>query len=159
MLKKFFILCILATAAIFSSTTILIVFGMMPTLACFAIDKTIGKSKTICVGFMNFAGCFPFLLDFWTKFGQQNMENALSMIADIENMLVIYVLAGGGYAIDVAVTGITATLIIQRAENRVKRIKKNQEKFEKNWGSKVTGKYILDEHGFPVEGADQRTQL
>lgn len=159
MVKKFLILCILATAVIFLPTTTLILFAMIPTIAAFTIDKTIGKSKTICVGFMNFAGAFPFLLDFWTKFAVQNMENALTLIADVENIIVIYLLAGGGYAIDIAVTGITASLIVQRANARVKNIKAKQKALVKHWGDKVTGKYVLDEHGFPVESAEQRTKL
>jgi len=100
---------------IFLPTTVFLLFGMMPTIAAFVSDRSVGRNKTVCVGAMNFAGCFPFLLEFWTEFGQQTVENAFRLAADLETIIVIYMLAAGGYAIDKAVTGITATLIIQKA--------------------------------------------
>ena len=158
--KKLFIICTLILAAMFLPTTLLLAFGMLPTLAAFTVDRTIGKSKTICVGFMNFAGCFPFLLDFWMTFGEQNLENALTIIADVETVIIIYLLAAGGYAIDIAITGITTSIITQTSTNRVKKINETQKKLQKDWGDKVTGKYKLDEYGFPIETMDQqRTRL
>ncbi len=56
-----------------------------------------------------------------------------------------------GYAIDMAVTGITSSIIIQRAQRRMKRIGKEQKELVKRWGEKVTGKYKLDDYGFPVK--------
>lgn len=150
MMLKLSFFIIIVVGFIFLPTTIFLIFGMLPTIAAFATDRSIGKNKTICIGAMNFAGCFPFLLEFWTEFGQQTVENALKLVGSVENILVIYILAAGGYAIDKAVTGITASLIIQRAESRIKKIKIEQEKLVKRWGEKVTGQYKLDDYGFPV---------
>lgn len=136
-------------AVIFKETTLFLVLGMLPTLALFAIDKTIGKSRTICVGAMNFAGCFPYLLEFWTSQGLHSFENIMSYFT-VQNFIIIFLLAAGGYAIDAAVTGITATILVQRSEARLKRIKKEQENLIKRWGEKVTGLYELDDYGFPV---------
>jgi len=135
---------------IFLPTTVFLLFGMMPTIAAFVSDRSVGRNKTVCVGAMNFAGCFPFLLEFWTEFGQQTVENAFRLAADLETIIVIYMLAAGGYAIDKAVTGITATLIIQKAQKRARKIDKEQEKLIKRWGEKVTGQYQLDDYGFPI---------
>lgn len=156
MKKKLLIGCMVIAAAVFLPTTIILVFGMMPTIASFVMDRTVGKNRTICVGSMNFAGCFPFLLDLWTKFGAQNIENALTIIADAKTIIVIYLLAVGGYAIDLAVTGITASIIVQRSESRLKSIKKQQAEMIDQWGDKVTGKYRLDDFGFPIEGHQTR---
>ena len=136
---------------IFLPTTVFLIFGMLPTLAVFAADRTVGRNKTICIGAMNFAGCFPFLLEFWTDFGQQTVDNALRLIGQSETIIVIYLLAAGGYAINKAVTGITVSIIIRRNETRLEKIKKEQEKLVKRWGEKVTGKYALDDYGFPVK--------
>lgn len=159
MTKKISILLVLIAGLVFLPTSVLIVFGMMPTIAAYTIDRTTGRNKTICVGFMNFAGCFPFLLDFWTKFGEQTLENALSIIADVQTVITIYLLAAGGYAIHVAVTGITSSLIMQRSSSRVAAIKQEQKTLIDLWGQKVTGKYKLDQYGFPVDVVEQRTKL
>jgi hypothetical protein len=129
---------------------VILFFVMLPTIAAFVSDRSVGRNKTICVGAMNFAGCFPFLLEFWTEFGQQTVDNALRLIADAQTVIVIYMLAAGGYAIDKAVTGIAVSIIAQRTESRLKKIDKEQEKLVKRWGEKVTGQYQLDDYGFPV---------
>lgn len=160
MTKKILILCVLIAGVMFLPTTILLTFGMLPTLVVLAIDRTIGKNRTLCVACMNFAGCFPFLLKFWTTFGEQTTENAFAVAGNAQSIMTIYLLAAGGYAIDLAVTGITASFIIQRAESRMKSIKKQQKEMAKQWGEKVTGRYKLDEHGFPNDNElEHRTKL
>lgn len=151
MTQKLLIAFVLFIGFIFKETAVFLAFAMMPTIAVFATDKTIGKSKSICVGCMNFAGSFPFLLKFWTEFGEQTVTNAFRMVADFQNVIIIYLLAAGGYAIDLAVTGITSSLILQRSESRLKKIRKEQEELVERWGEKVTGRYKLDDYGFPVK--------
>ena len=155
MKKKIIIISVLALGVAFLPTTILLAFALMPTIAAFTVDKTVGRSRTLCVGFMNFAGAFPFLLEFWTEFGNRTIENAFMLIGDVQNILIIYSLAGGGYAIDIAVTGIMSSLIIQRANNRMETLDKRQKELVKLWGDKVTGKYRLDQNGFPIHDIDQ----
>lgn len=151
MTSKLLLLIIAVVGFVFKETAIILVFGMMPTLAILATDKSIGKSRTICVGAMNFAGCFPFLLEFWSGFGQQTIDNAFNIISNVETIIVIYMLAAGGYAIDKTVTGITASIIIQKSERRLKKIGEEQKKLVERWGEKVTGQYKLDEYGFPID--------
>jgi len=151
MMLRISLICILICGIMFLPTAILLVFGMMPTLAAFAVDKSVGKSKTLCIGFMNFAGCFPYLLEFWTEFDTHNVQNAFILIADIKNMIVMYLIAAGGYAIDLAITGIMANFIIQNSQRRLKNIIKKQDALSDYWGEKVTGKYPLDDYGFPIE--------
>ncbi len=151
MTVKLALLLVIIVGFVFLPTTVFMLFGMLPTIAVFATDRTVGRNKTICIGAMNFSGCFPFLLEFWTEFGQQTVDNALRLIGQSETIIVIYMLAAGGYAINKAVTGITVSIIIQRNERRLKKIKSEQEKLVKRWGEKVTGQYALDDYGFPVK--------
>jgi hypothetical protein len=148
---KLLLVILIVVGFIFLPTTVFMIFGMLPTIAVFATDRTVGRNKTICIGAMNFAGCFPFLLEFWMEFGQQTVDNALRLIGQSETIIVIYMLALGGYAINKAVTGITVSIIIQRNERRLKKINSEQEKLVKRWGEKVTGQYALDDYGFPVK--------
>lgn len=158
MAVKLSLLIIAIVGFIFLPTTVFLAFGMLPTMGAFATDRSVGRNKTICVGAMNFAGCFPFLLDFWTEFGQQTVDNAFRLASDPSNILVIYLLAAGGYAIDKAVTGITASIILQKADRRLKKIKIEQGKLTKRWGEKVTGKYKLDDFGFPVHPIPEKNK-
>lgn len=152
MQKKLTFAILVVVGIIFLPTTVFLLFGMMPTIAAFVSDRSVGRNKTICVGLMNLAGCFPFLLDFWTgsELGQNTVGNAFRLASDLETIIVIYMIAAGGYAIDKAVTGITASIIIQKAEKRVKKIDKEQERLTVRWGEKVTGLYKLDDYGFPL---------
>ncbi len=142
---------LLIIAVAFKSTTVFLAFAMLPTIVALATDRTIARTKSICVGAMNFAGAFPFLLKFWSEFGAQTVEDAFSLIANPETVIIIYLLAAGGYAIDMAVTGITANYILQRSKNRLVKVKKEQENLIKRWGEKVTGMQRLDDYGFPVD--------
>jgi hypothetical protein len=157
---KLSILCLCVIGYIFLPTTVFLAFGMMPTMAAFLTDRSVGRNKTVCVGLMNFAGCFPFLLKFWTDFGQQTVPNAFRLASDLETIIVVYLLAAGGYAIDIAVTGITSNIVIKRSQKRLKKARIEQEKLVKRWGQKVTGKYALDDYGFPTEpiAGDDRHQ-
>jgi hypothetical protein len=148
--KKLAIVILIGLGVVFLPTTIFLAFGMMPTIVSFITDKTLGKTRTMCVGFMNFAGCFPFLLDLWTEVASPTAETAFRMAADVQSVITIYVIAAGGYAIDVAVTGIASSIIIQKSQSRYKNIKSEQEDLIKKWGDKVTGKYNLDDLGFPI---------
>ena len=114
MALKLALLIIIVLGFIFLPTAVFLAFGMMPTIAAFVTDRSVGRSKTICIGAMNFAGCFPFLLEFWTETGQRTVESAFRLAAEVETIIVIYMLAVVGYAIDKAVTGITVSIIAQR---------------------------------------------
>lgn len=150
MAKKIIIITILALMIAFLSTTIILVFAMMPTIASFSVDKTVNRTRTLCIAFMNFAGTFPYLLEFWTQDNIQDIEVAFSIIGNTENIIIIYLLAAGGGAIDVAVTGIMSSLLIQQATSRSKAIEKQQKQLVEQWGEKVTGRYMLDQNGFPM---------
>ena len=158
MKTKLILLIVSVIGFIFLPTAVFLIFGMLPTLAAMAVDRSVGKNKTICIGAMNFAGCFPFLLKFWTDSAEQTIERALQLVGSVETILVIYILAAGGYAIDKAVTGITSSIIIQRMDSRVKKIKAEQDALVKRWGEKVMGVYKLDDYGFPIDPIPSRTK-
>lgn len=143
----------LVAAVVFMPTTILLFFGMLPTLVAGLVDRTGKGTKALTVGSMNLAGCTPFLFDLWTK--GHTAENALAIISDPRTIIVIYCAAGIGYLIDWAMSGIVATIMIQRSASRLKEIKKRQAALVERWGPEVTGTVPLDAYGFPVEKQDE----
>lgn len=144
----------LLAAIVFLPTTMLILFGMLPTVVAVVIDRQ-GGTRAITVGSMNLAGCFPFLLDLWTK--SHTNEYAVSLITDPRTIIVIYAAAAIGYLIDWALSGIVATIMMQRATLRLAAIRKRQEQMVVRWGKEVTGEVVLDPEGFPVEEDGQKT--
>lgn len=138
----------LISAFIFMPTTILVLAGMMPTIV--VIIGSVGKSsKTMTVGALNFAGCFPFLLDLWTS--GHSLEMALHIISDPRTIIVMYAAAGIGYLIDWSMGGIVKTIIIQRAQSRLRDIKNAQEELARRWGPEVSGEIPLDPHGYVLD--------
>lgn len=137
---------------VFLPTTIFLFFAMMPTLVAGLVDRSGKGTRALTVGAMNLAGCTPFLLELWT--GGHTAENAMILISNPRTVIVIYCAAGIGYLIDWAMSGIVATVMIQRSASRLKEIKKRQAELVERWGREVTGLLPLDAYGFPFEKDD-----
>lgn len=109
--KHFLTFIGLVCGVLFIASTVIIFAGMMPTIAANLIDKSRQKSKAICVGVMNFAGCVPFLLELWMSPSPNSLDTATSIIIQPKTVIIIYTIAAAGYAIEAAVTGMVATLM------------------------------------------------
>ncbi len=136
------------SAILFMPTTVLLLLGMLPTVVAIIIDRK-GGTRAMTVGSMNLCGCLPFLLDLWTK--SHTMEHAVGLITDPRTIIVMYAAAGIGYMIDWALSGIVATIMIQRATSRLSAIRKRQEEMIVRWGAEVAGEILLDSEGFPLD--------
>lgn len=143
----------LVTAFVFMPSTVMIVIAMLPTLAAAFSDRLRGETRALTVGSMNLAGCTPFLLQLWHS--GHTLDNALHIIAEPRTIVVIYSAAAIGWIIDWAMSGIVATVMVQRGNARLVAIGKRQEELVERWGVEVTGDYMLDAYGFPVEGAEK----
>lgn len=142
-------LCFMAVlAAIFSATTVVLFFGMMPTVGAFFADRTRKKSQAMTVAAMNLAGCSPFLLKLWTSPYVNDVDVAFDIISDARHITVIYGLALAGYAISFAVTGVVAAFLLERGRKRLDRVEHKKKLLEERWGAEVTGAFELDENGF-----------
>lgn len=134
---------------VFLPTSVLLFAGMIPTFVAIMIDNTPNHSKSITVGSINLAGCSPFVFELWTR--GHEFETTFSILADPMAIVVMYAAAGVGYIIDWAVVGLVKNVLVTRAEQRKKTIKKVQKELRDRWGKEVTGEYTLDEHGFAIE--------
>lgn len=136
-------------AVVFMPTTILLFFGMIPTLVAGIVDRSKRGTRVITVGAMNLAGCTPFLLDLWTS--GHSMEIALTLLSSPVTVIVMWMAAVVGYMIDWSVSGIVSTVLVQRAEARLQSIRKRHEALAERWGPEVSGDLALDAYGFPLE--------
>lgn len=144
----------LTCAVLFLASSIIIFAGMMPTIAANLLDKTRQKSRAICVGMMNFAGCVPFLLELWMSPAPNSLDNATAIVMQPKTVIIIYTLAAAGYAVEAAITGMVATLMQQRAQSRLKEIDKQLEEMTDRWNTYVDGNTPLDDFGFPSRRDD-----
>ena len=152
--KKRVLLCaMLLTSIAVLPTTVLFFVGMMPTIAVRIADKTSKRTRVLTVGFMNFAGCFPF----WYKLmqGGHKFDLAVNLVLDPFNICVMYGGALIGYMIEWGLAGMVAGMMVQKGRKRLEVIKKTQEEFIERWGREVTGDFPLDIFGFPVENKDK----
>lgn len=148
--KSFFILLFtVIVAVVFTPTTSIILVGMLPTLVAYLVDNSLEKNKTLTIGAMNFAGCFPYLLSLWK--GENTLNAALSYLENPKTIIFIYSIAALGYIINWLVTMGISTILKQRSHMRIERIKSEKKKLKDRWGDKVNGKYELDTAGFPIE--------
>lgn len=130
-------------------TTILFFIGMLPTFVSRFADHSRQKSRTMTIGFMNFAACFPF----WymlLKSGH-TFDKSVEVLADPLHIIIMYSGALAGYLIDWGLSGIVATIMVQKGHKRVKEIKKIHEDLMERWGPEVSGDLPLDQNGFPVQ--------
>ena len=122
---------------VFYATTILLVIGMLPTIVAKLVDKTKEKTKSMTIGFMNFAGCFLFWYEILEK--GHNIDAVLAVLSNPTSIVIIYSTAMLGYLIEWGVVGFAANIAVQRGKTRLVTIKKQQEELVRKWGPEVTG--------------------
>lgn len=143
------VLALLLCGMVFSSIMIVLLIGMLPTLVAAIVDQSKGKLKTLTVGFMNFAGCSPFMVETWGRGG--GFDAAIDILTQPQAIVVMFMAAAMGYLIDWAMTGIVSSVMVQRGHARLKDINKHQNVLKDRWGAEVSGTIPLDEYGFAKE--------
>ena len=139
----------LLAAVVFMPSTIIIVFGMMPTIVAVIVGKAGQRASALTVGAINMAGCTPFLLRLWDM--GHTIDNAIITITNPLSIVVMWSAAGMGYMIDAALSGIVGTIVAERAKLRISDIEEYRKQLVERWGEEVTGEHLLDTYGFSVE--------
>lgn len=141
---------LIAAGALFLPTTLMLAIGMLPTIVMLVVDNTKERLRAITVGAMNLAGCMPFVIELWQR-DEHTVQMALSYLTQPRTIVVMYFAAAIGYMIEWAVTGLVASMAVQKAKGRVASVEKQLAEMEIRWGVEVNGTMQLDEEGFPVE--------
>ncbi|PZP55919.1 MAG: hypothetical protein DI586_05355 [Micavibrio aeruginosavorus] len=135
--ERILLVAFFMTSLVFYKVAIILLIGMLPTIVVRLVDKTPERTKVLTIGFMNFAGCFPYCFQMFEK----NAE-AASIGAILANPLSIVIMYSGalvGYIIEWGVVGFVASIMVQRGRQRLLDIRKTQEGLVKKWGAEVTG--------------------
>jgi|TARA_R110000868_G_scaffold358056_1_gene619587 hypothetical protein len=140
---------VIITATIFMASAVFLLIAMIPTFVALIADNSKERLKSYTIGFLNFAGAFPFLLDLITT--NHTIDYALIIASDPLTISIIYAAAAVGYLINWAIVGITANIMVQKGQKRLNHIDDRIAALKERWGEEVTGEIRLDAEGFPIE--------
>jgi hypothetical protein len=145
MLLIFFVIA----GLVFLPTTVLLLVGMLPTVAAFLASIKGNIARAYSVAATNFAGCFSYLIELWSS--GHTFENSFQILINPISIIAMYSAAAFGYLLDWVLSGMVAAFIQQKGKSRLSAIKDRQKDMIEQWGHKVTGMMPLDEEGFPVK--------
>lgn len=140
--------CLLAM--LFLPVAIVLLIGMAPTVVAAFIDKTPEKLKAVTVGFLNFAGCFPYVLTLVLHYGN-TPDMAFEIVTRPLNIVIMYMAAALGYMTEFGVVRFSARFLVKSAEKKIREIEKEHARLVERWGEEVNGDVPLDAYGFPVK--------
>ncbi len=117
-----------------------LLFGvaMLPTLGAYTIDSHASMCLTRSVGFLNFAGTWPFLLQLWT--GSNSLLQSTKILTDPYAWLLIYSAAALGWLFYLGFPTLSLALQGHAAEQQAERLRNAQQKLEDEWGPEVMGR-------------------
>ena len=121
---------------LFLPTTLLLVLGLVPTLVALIVDRDPERYAAIAVAPVNFCGVLPLIMTLWQR--GHDMREAVNLLSDPLNWLIMFGAAAVGWAIFFAVPPVVASFLAQRNETEIKRLTEHQEKLVEEWGPEVT---------------------
>jgi hypothetical protein len=127
---------LLPLAALLLPTTLVLLVGVLPTLAAYLVDRTPGRGLTTSVGLLNVCGTLPALAELWR--GGHSMMQANAVLADPFLWLVAYGAAGLGWLVVLMLPPLLRTYYALTTEGRVKLLEQRQEHLREVWGPEVT---------------------
>ncbi|MGH6662519.1 MAG: acyl-CoA synthetase [Rhodospirillales bacterium] len=130
------LLCLVALLVISLPTVLLLLFGMLPTIVAWVIDRSQQKYATFCVCGMNFSGVFPFLSDVWFK--DHSTDAAVRILTNVFDLTVIYGAAAFGWMMFIAVPPVITQFISAMLQKRVATLREQQQKIIEEWGEGVS---------------------
>jgi hypothetical protein len=119
----------------FMPTTIVVVAGLIPTLAAFVADQSARRSVTLTIGFMNAAGIVPSIIDLWQS--GQTVEHSFTMVQNATMYLVAYGAAGCGWMIYFIVPPVVRLMLAQSVKLHIKELEEEQAALRRIWGEEV----------------------
>jgi hypothetical protein len=131
------ILLILVALLVISLPTVLfLLFGMLPTIVAWVVDRSQQKYATFCVCGLNFSGLFPFLTDIWFK--DHSIDATIAILTNVFDLMVIYGAAAFGWMMFIAVPPVISQFISAMLQRRVAMLRDQQQKIIEEWGEGVS---------------------
>lgn len=125
-------------------SVILVVVGMLPSLAAIIVDRSKQRYLTFSVGAMNFCGLFPQLLKLWT--GMNTVDSAVALLTDVFSLFTMYGAAALGWLIFLGVPPVVSAFMSVMAQRRITMRRELQQELVERWGEEVagTGDHVIE---------------
>lgn len=131
-------LWVLAAGILFAfyESIVLLLIGMFPTGIALLLDRSPQKDQARAIGYLNFAGCVPWVVDFWM--GDGGFEKVFDIVGDPIVLAIMYTAAGVGWGLCFVVRPFVGTYLRMSADFRESQVRKRQEALIEVWGEEVT---------------------
>lgn len=131
-------LWVLAAGILFAfyESIVLLLIGMFPTGIALLLDRSPQKDQARAICYLNFAGCVPWVVDFWM--GDGGFGKVFDIVGDPIILAIMYTAAGVGWGLCFVVRPFVGTYLRMSADFRESQIRKRQETLIEVWGEEVT---------------------
>jgi len=119
----------------FYESIILMLVGMIPTGMALFFDRSPQKDQARSVGYLNFAGCLPWMVDFWMSGG--GFGRVFEIIGDPLVLGVMYCAAAAGWGLCFLVRPFVSTYLLVASELKQTQLTKRQNELVELWGEGV----------------------
>lgn len=149
----YFLLISVTMIAVAFPTIVVVGVAMLPAMASWVTDRTDQKYGFFCIGGLNFAGMFPYLMDLWS--GNHNITGALNIVTDVFALAVIYGAAMAGWLVYTVIPPVITSFMTVLTERRLSALRANQRRIIDEWGDEVTLGVRAPGGGAPGRAAPQ----
>ncbi len=133
--KLIFLMTLAGCLVPFGVPTLLVSLGLIPTLVALLTDTDENRSSLATIGYLNFAGVLPFLIELWQN--GQTMDAALRIIRDPFSWVVMFGSAGVGQLMLYTIPPIVTSMVLMKQESRLRTLREAVQQLEAIWGPDV----------------------
>lgn len=116
-------------------TTLLLLLGLLPTVAALLVDRDPGRHGAITVGCFNLCGIAPVLIPLWES--GHTLDGTLVLLREPLNWLLMYGAAALGWLFFFVVPPAVAVFLAWRMQDRIRELKARQKTLTDEWGPEV----------------------
>lgn len=133
-IKLLILLLIIAGGAV-PALGLVVLAGMIPTLAMGLTDRSNGRSLTVCVATLNAAGVFQVVLMLLAR--GLSLENSIGLLMRPETFLMMWGAAALGFGLFSFIPPLVASFLMRLSEIKIARLRSNQKELKRIWGDEV----------------------
>jgi hypothetical protein len=119
----------------FYESIVLLLIGMLPTGIALLVDRSPQKDQARSVGYLNFAGCLPWAINFWMSGG--GFGRVFEIVGDPLVLGIMYSAAATGWALCFIVRPFVTSYLIVASGMKDNQLKKHQNELVEEWGEAV----------------------
>jgi hypothetical protein len=119
----------------FYESIVLLLIGMIPTGIALLVDRSPQKDQARSVGYLNFAGCLPWAINYWMSGG--GFSRVFEIVGDPLVLGIMYSAAAAGWGLCFLVRPFVTSYLIVASGMKDTQIKKRQSELAEEWGEAV----------------------